>query len=178
VTHDPANTLPPVADSPSDLGGQASERELLTGYLDWYRSIVEGKVADLSLQDGSRIMTPTGLSPLGIVKHLGDVEQSWFRQRFAGEEVELPGDDDFHAAFRIETGETCASVLAFYHESAEHSRRIVNASPLDALSAGDEHPVFGRVSLRWIMVHMLEETARHAGHLDLMREEIDGKTGD
>jgi hypothetical protein len=167
-----------VADSASNLGVQLGERELLEGFLDWYRGVVENKVSGLALEDAIRVMTPTGLSPLGIVKHLGDVEQSWFRQRFAGEEVELPGDDDFHAAFRIETGETCASVLAFYRESAERSRRIVHASPLDALSAGDDHPVFGRVSLRWIMVHMLEETARHAGHLDLMREEIDGKTGD
>ena len=73
---------------------EADERELLTGYLDWYRSVVEGKVADLSLQDASRIMTPTGLSPLGIVKHLSDVEQSWFRERFAGEEIDTAWSDD------------------------------------------------------------------------------------
>ena len=114
VTHDPANTLPPVADSSSALGGQADERELLTGYLDWYRSVVEGKVADLSLQDASRIMTPTGLSPLGIVKHLSDVEQSWFRERFAGEEIDTAwSDDDPLAVFRIEPGETVASTVAF-----------------------------------------------------------------
>ena len=94
-----------MAHSSSDLGGQASERELLTGFLDWYRSVVEGKVADLSLQDASLIMTPTGLSPLGIVKHLSDVEQSWFRERFAGEEFgTTPSDDDPLAAFRIEPG--------------------------------------------------------------------------
>jgi hypothetical protein len=168
------NTLPAVA----DLGGQLGERELLEGFLDWYRGVVENKVRGLSLEDATRVMTPTGLSPLGVVKHLGDVEQSWFRQRFAGEEVELPGDDDFHAAFRIDPGETCASVVAFYRESTEHSRRIVSASSLDALGAGDPHPVFGLVSLRWTMVHVLEETARHAGHLDLMREQVDGQTGD
>ena len=58
------------------------------------------------------------------------------------------------------------------------SRKDVDAAPsLDQLSVG-EHGVFGQVSLRWVLVHMIEETARHAGHLDLMREEIDGKTGD
>ena len=171
MTHDPANTLPPVADSSSALGGQADERELLTGYLDWYRSVVEGKVADLSLQDASRIMTPTGLSPLGIVKHLSDVEQSWFRERFAGEEIDTAwSDDDPLAAFRIEPGETVASTVAFYRESTDHSWR-------DEASVG-ESPFYGHVSLRWILVHMLEETARHAGHLDLMREQIDGRTGD
>ena len=177
MTHVPHEYAAVVAES-SDLGGQFDERNLLDGFLDWYRGVVENKVGGLALEDATRVMTPTGLSPLGIVKHLGDVEQSWFRQRFAGEEVELPGDDDSHAAFRIDPGETCASVLAFYRESVEHSRRIVNGSSLDALSAGDVHALYGRVSLRWIMVHMLEETARHAGHLDLMREQIDGRTGD
>lgn len=167
-----------MANTAADLGGQAGERDLLGGFLDWYRAVIENKVSGLTLEDAIRVMTPTGLSPLGIVKHLGDAEQSWFRRRFADERVELPGDDDFEAAFRIDPGETCASVLAFYRESAEHSRRIVNASSLDALSAGDAHPLYGRVSLRWIMVHMIEETARHAGHLDLMREQIDGQTGD
>jgi hypothetical protein len=178
VTHDPANTLPPVAESSSALGGQADERELLTGYLDWYRSVVEGKVADLSLPDAIRIMTPTGLSPLGVVKHLSDAEQSWFRERFAGEEIDTaPSDDDPLAAFRIEPGETVASTVAFYRESTDHSRRVVAAASLDDVSVG-ESPFYGHVSLRWILVHMLEETARHAGHLDLMREQIDGKTGD
>jgi hypothetical protein len=177
VTHVRREYAAAVPDSP-DLGGQATERDLLSGYLDWYRAVVENKVGGLAFEDATRVMTPTGLSPLGVVKHLGDAEQSWFRQRFAGEQVELPGDDDFQAAFRIEPGETCASVLAFYRGSAEHSRRIVNVSSLDALSAGEPHPFYGRVSLRWIMVHVLEETARHAGHLDLMREQIDGRTGD
>ena len=167
-----------MADSSSDLGGQANERDLLTGYLDWYRSVVEGKVADLSLQDASRIMTPTGLSPFGIVKHLSDVAQSWFRERFAGEEIHTAwSDDDPLAVFRIEPGETVASTVEFYRESTDHSRRVVAAASLDDASVG-ESPFYGQVSLRWILVHMLEETARHAGHLDLMREQIDGRTGD
>ena len=122
-----------MAHSSSDLGGQANERDLLTGYLDWYRSVVEGKVADLSLQDASLIMTPTGLSPLGIVKHLSDVEQSWFRERFAGEEIDTTwSDDDPLAVFRIEPGETVASTVTFYRESTDHSRRVVAAASLVA----------------------------------------------
>ena len=167
-----------MAESSSALGGQANERELLTGYLDWYRSVVEGKVADLSLPDAIRIMTPTGLSPLGIVKHLSDVEQSWFRERFAGEAIDAAwSDDDPLAVFRIEPGETVESTVALYRESTEHSRRIVAAAFLDDASVG-ESPFYGHVSLRWILVHLLEETARHAGHLDIMREQIDGRTGD
>ena len=70
-----------------------------------------------------------------------------------------------------------ASTVAFYRESTNHSRRVVAAASLDDVSVG-ESPFYGHVSLRWILVHMLEETARHAGHLDLMREQIDGRTGD
>ena len=155
-----------------------SERELLTGFLDWYRAVVENKVADLSLQDATRIMTRTGLSPLGIVKHLGDVERRWFRLRFGGEDIAiLRTDDDSNADFRIDPTDTVASVLDFYRESTAEARRVTAGASLDALSASAS-PHYGRVSLRWILVHMIEETARHAGHLDLMREEIDGKTGD
>lgn len=154
------------------------ERELLNGFLDWYRAVVERKVADLSLEDATRIMTPTGMSPLGIVKHLGDVERRWFRLRFAGEDVAiLRADDDPNADFRIEPGDTVASVVDFYREAADDSRRITAQASLDDVSA-TESPHYGHVSLRWILVHMIEETARHAGHLDLMREQIDGKTGD
>jgi hypothetical protein len=167
-----------VSDSSSALGGQATERELLTGYLDWYRAVVEAKVADLLLEDASRIMTPTGLSPLGIVKHLAFVERSWFKVRFAAVEAK-PGwtDDDPDADFRIEPGEGVAAVVDFYRESTDASRRIAADAPLDQLSASPS-PHYGHVSLRWILVHMLEETARHAGHLDIMREQIDGRTGD
>ena len=178
MTDVPREYASAVADS-SDLGGQAAERDLLSGYLDWYRGVVENKVTGLSVEDASRIMTPAGLSPLGIVKHLGDVEQSWFRERFAGEEINTPwSDEDPLAVFRIEPGETVAGVVDFYRESTEHSRRIVSTiASLDDISVGVS-PFYGHVSLRWILVHMLEETARHAGHLDLMREQIDGQTGD
>jgi uncharacterized damage-inducible protein DinB len=155
-----------------------SERELLTGFLDWYRAVVENKVRDLSYEDATRVMTPTGLSPLGIVKHLGDVERRWFSLRFAGEDVAIVRtDDDPGADFRIGPVETVASVVAFYRESTARARSITEGASLDAMSASPS-PHYGRVSLRWILVHMIEETARHAGHLDLMREQIDGKTGD
>jgi Protein of unknown function (DUF664) len=162
----------------SELGAQADERELLTGFLDWYRAVVENKVTDLSYDDASRVMTPTGMSPLGIVKHLGDVERRWFRLRFAGEEVAtLRTEDVPDADFRVEPGDTVASVLDFYRRAAADARRITEGASLDAMSASAS-PHYGRVSLRWIIVHMIEETARHAGHLDILREQIDGKTGD
>jgi hypothetical protein len=149
---------------------------MLTGFLDWYRAVVEGKVVDLSLEDATRIMTPTGLSPLGVVKHLSSVERGWFQLRFAGEDIAIPRDDNI-SGFRIDPDDTVASVVDLYRAAARDSRRISGGASLDAMSAS-ESPTYGRVSLRWILVHMIEETARHAGHLDLMREQIDGKTGD
>jgi hypothetical protein len=155
------------------------ERETLEGFLDWYRSVIERKVEGLSLGDATRVMTPTGMSALGIIKHLGWVERGWFRDVFAGEDVDaIDVDGDNSAEFAIGGGDTVASVLAFYRAEIEATRGIAREAPtLDALSVRQTE--FGEhVSLRWIMVHMLEETARHAGHLDLMREEMDGQVGD
>jgi uncharacterized damage-inducible protein DinB len=169
-----------MTDSSTALGAQAGERELLAGFLDWYRAVVERKVAGLSLDDASRIMTRSGLSPLGVVKHLAYVERSWFMVRFAAEEDKVHWTDEDPESdwdFRIEEADTVTSVLEFYRESARASRRITDAASLDDVSASDS-PHYGHVSLRWIVVHMIEETARHTGHLDLMREQIDGRTGD
>jgi len=161
------------------LGLRRSERDTLTGSLDWYRAVVENKVDGLSLDQATSIMTPTGLSLLGVVNHLGWVERGWFRDIFVGEDVEsIDAPDDNSVEFVVGPDDTVVSVVAFYRAEVEEARRVVAAAPsLDSLSAR-ETTFGGQVSLRWILVHMLEETARHAGHLDLMREKIDGRTGD
>ena len=159
------------------LGGQAGERELLTGFLDWYRAVVERKVEGLSLEQASRGFTPSGLSALGVVKHLAWVESHWFRRRFAGDDVTLFTGPDNAPTFELDPSDTVATVVASYREAVQHARTITGGASLDDVSVAG-HPVFGRVSLRWILVHLLEETARHAGHLDLMREQLDGRTGD
>ncbi len=161
------------------LGVRRDERDTLGGFLDWYRAVVERKVTGLSLEDAQRVTTPTGMSALGILKHLAWVERGWFRETFAGEDVEaIDRDGDNSAEFAIGNGDTVESVIAFYQAEVARARRVVRESPsLDALSAR-ETSYREQVSLRWIMVHMLEETARHAGHLDLMREDIDGQVGD
>jgi len=159
-----------------DLGGRAEERSLLEGFLDWYREIVEHKVAGLSLDDAARSMTPTGMSPLGIVAHLAAVETGWFVEDFAGGAADPVWDD--HGSFRLRPDDTVESVLAEYRVACANSRSVVAGAPsLDTLSVAEDR-FRGHVSLRWILVHMIEETARHAGHLDVMREQIDGRTGD
>jgi uncharacterized damage-inducible protein DinB len=149
---------------------------MLSGFLDWYRAVVEGKVTGLTEEQARRVMTPTGLSPLGVVAHLAAVEVGWFNETFAGE----PIDDtwDAHGSFQLLPGDSVESVVAEYRAACDRSRTIAEAAPsMDALSARPDD-YRGPVSLRWVLVHVIEETARHAGHLDIMREAIDGQTGD
>jgi hypothetical protein len=161
------------------LGVRQNERDTLGGFLDWYRAVVQRKVTGLSDSQATTVMTPSGLCPLGIVQHLAWVERGWFREVFLGEEVETTTHGDDNAAeFAIAPDASVESVLTFYRAEVESARQIVaEASSLDVLSIAPTG-FAGHVSLRWILIHMLEETARHAGHLDVMREKIDGQTGD
>ena len=166
-------------DEAGSLGSRSGERELLTGALDWYRAVAERKVLGLDDATARAVLTPSGLSPLGIVQHLGWVERMWFRWRFSGEDVEMRMvEGNYSVQFELAPDATVDSVVAFYRAEADAAREVVDrASSLDELAAR-EHPNYGRVSLRWVLVHMIEETARHTGHLDIMREGIDGTTGD
>ena len=157
------------------LGGRLEERGLLVGFNDWYRGVIVDKVIGLSLDDATRVMTPSGLSPLNIVGHLAACEIGWFVEKFGGGDIDPFWDP--YGEFELQGDETVASMLELYADACERSRMVVrDTDSLDALSAV-EHDVWGHVTLRWVLFHMLEETARHAGHLDLMREQIDGKTG-
>jgi uncharacterized damage-inducible protein DinB len=152
------------------------ERELLTRFLDFERDTLLWKVSGLTREQLTTPRSPSGLSLLGIVKHLAYVERSWFQRRFMGRDVHVAWrgvepDADFHIA----DDEAPESVFAFYRAEIEQSRRIVAATgSLDQLAVDADRPV----SLRWILVHMIEETARHVGHADLMREVTDGQTGE
>jgi hypothetical protein len=149
---------------------------MLTGFLDWYRMVVQHKVQGLSTDAASMTMTATGLSPLGVVAHLAAVEVGWFAETFAGQRVDPVWDD--HGSFKLRGDDSVDSIVDEYRAACGRSRSIVDAAPsLDVLSVQSDE-FRGHVSLRWILIHMLEETARHAGHLDIMRESIDGETGD
>jgi hypothetical protein len=117
-----------------------------------------------------------------MVRHLGYVEQNWFRSRFAGEK-DLPvpwTEEDPDADMRVDPGENAEQVLQFYRDQCERSRKIAAGRSLDDLAEEwpADRPPEKRPNLRGIYVHMIEETARHAGHLDVARELIDRTTGD
>jgi uncharacterized damage-inducible protein DinB len=150
---------------------------MLDAWLDWERATVLWKVADLTDEHLRRRLVPSATTMLGIVKHLGYVERSWFQMRMEGQELAVPWTDaDPDADFRIDPDESTALVLAWYEEQITKSRAIAAAaSSLDQTAKRPDH---SGITLRWIMVHMIEETARHNGHLDILREQIDGSTGE
>ncbi|HEX2915441.1 MAG TPA: DinB family protein [Chloroflexia bacterium] len=153
----------------------AQEKEMLEAFLDYQRDTVLLKASGVSDEDLRRTPTVSSMSLLGMIKHLAYVERSWFQVVFLNRELSVPWTkEDPDADFRIEPDETTASVLAFYQDSVEESRKIAAESSLDAVA---QKP--GRdATMRWILLHMIEETARHAGHADIIREALDGVTGE
>jgi hypothetical protein len=165
----------PLPERPAITARTGDERVLLCAMVDYQRAVLLRKVGGLDEEDLRRTMTPSGLTLLGLVKHLAYVERYWFQEVFAGETVTMPwSDDDPNADWRPEPGESSQEIVALYLGEAERSRQIAAAAGLETMSAHPDVPV----SLRWLLLHMLEELARHLGHADLMRERIDGATGD
>jgi uncharacterized damage-inducible protein DinB len=154
----------------------ADEKESLQVALDRHRDVVVWKLEGLGDDDLRRPMVPSGTNLLGLVKHLAAVEYGWFCDTFGREHEPLPFvDDDPEADLRVEPHETTADILAFYARARAASDQVV--ADLDVEDTGTAW--YGEtVTLRWVLIHMVEETARHVGHLDIVRELIDGTTGD
>ena len=152
-----------------------TERETLTAMLDFLRATVVYKVAGLSDEQAfSRPVPASELTPAGVVKHLTGVERFWFSIDFADTGVPWPWtSDNRHGNFPIAPDDTLAGILAGYQEECARSRKIVAAAEL-ADTARSEGYDF---SLRFALTHMIHETGRHAGHLDLLRETLDGSRG-
>jgi hypothetical protein len=170
----PVNVPSPVARTRPAQDG--TEREILTGLLDFLRSTVVNKVAGLADDQASRTsVAPSTLSPAAVVKHLTGVERFWFSIDFAGADVDWPWTEaNPHGNFQLSPGDTVAGIIAEYLTECERSRQAIADAALDERARGAEM-IF---TLRYAIAHMIEETARHCGHLDLLRESIDGQTGE
>ena len=143
-------------------------KDTLLALLDNNRAVIVWKLDGLSLEEASRPVVDSGTSLLGLVKHLAYVEQWWFDEFFAGNSPEYPwSEDDPDADFRIEEGETVDDVISLYAAAVARSNEIVAEAQMDDLSVGNRGGQ--RFALRWIAAHMIEETARHAGHADIIR---------
>ena len=152
------------------------ERTLLGGFLDWYRWAVANKLRGLTEDQARTTSTASSLSLLGIVHHLAFVETLWFDVSIAGREdpgAQAAADE----AVVVPDDATVESVLALYAANVERSRVVLSEASLEDAAPGADAAAFG-VNVRWIVLHMIEETARHAGHADVIREAIDGSTGD
>jgi uncharacterized damage-inducible protein DinB len=144
--------------------------------LDRHRDVVLWKIEGLDDEQLRSPMTRSGTSLLGLVKHLAAVEYGWFCETFGRETEPLPfDDDDPDADLRVAPGESTAGIVAFYGRARAAADEVIGEFDLEDLGTA----WFGnQVSLRWVLIHMIEETARHAGHMDILRELIDGATGD
>ena len=153
----------------------ADERATYTALLDYLRATIELKVEGLSDDDATRAVVPSKLTTAaGVVKHVRWTEHHWFEVVLAGRESRAPYTmEDPDADWRIEEGETLAGLLDDYRRQCEISREILTDLDQVVPFRGDR-----TVSARWVLAHVIEETARHAGHLDVVRELLDGTTGD
>jgi uncharacterized damage-inducible protein DinB len=153
----------------------AGDKESLYVALDRHRDAVLWKLEGLSEEQARRELVPSGTSLLGLVKHLASIEYGWFCRTFDRETEPLPDvDADPEADMRATADETMADIIAFYGRARAAADEVISSLDLDDLGTA----WFGdAVTLRWVLIHMLEDTARHAGHMDILRELIDGSTG-
>jgi len=159
----------------------ADERTTLLGFLEYYRASLAMKVDGLTDAQGAMASCPPSiLTPTGLVRHMAEVERNWFRRRLADEDAppiwfseERPDGD-----LEVEATTSLADSLTAWRAEIARADEIVAAAPsLDQLA---KRPVWDGVivSVRWVLVHMIDEYARHCGHADLLRERIDGVVGD
>ena len=160
----------------------ASEIETLSAFLDYNRAVMLDKASGLTQEQLGIRLEPSTMTLAGMIYHLTVVEANWFSDIFAGEGLGEPWDSvdwesDRDWEWNIAPSMEPRVVLDAYRDACERSREVVSAAEsLDQLSAKDNNGE--KWSLRWILVHMIEETARHAGHADLIRESIDSEVGD
>ncbi|WP_239124249.1 DinB family protein [Rhizocola hellebori] len=148
------------------------ERAMLEYFVDMQRRELKETLEGISEADARRNLVPSLTTLIGLVKHNTIVERNWFQHRLLQiprEELPLPSSADEHS-WVVRDDETVADVLAEYDAACEESRTNAAKFPLDHVVP---HQHWGQVSLRWIYLHMIEEVARHAGHADILREQIE-----
>ncbi|GGY01047.1 DinB family protein [Streptomyces djakartensis] len=170
--------MPRLTDTPPTW----DERTQLATMLDYARDTARAKCEGVSAEDARKAPLPG--SPLmtlcGLISHLRWVEYYWFQVMFLGEELEGPlseaTDDDPDPEMRTAVDIPLPRLLAEYEEQSARHRRLVTEHDLDSTA---KRPIGdGRhVDLRWVLLHLIEETSRHNGHLDVVRELVDGRTG-
>jgi uncharacterized damage-inducible protein DinB len=167
-----ADTVTPLP--PAKAFGE-DERSVLLGYLAYHRAVLARKVEGLSDADARRpACRPSAITLLGLIRHMTDVERWWFRRVLLAEDIPALFEDE--AEWRLPADSTVDAALAAYWNEIEVIDRHLGVAGMDDRNEGEPDP--GQHTLRRTIVHMIEEYARHCGHADLLREAIDGTTGD
>jgi uncharacterized damage-inducible protein DinB len=152
---------------------------MLEAWLDFHRITLERKCSGLSPEQlRRRAVPPSALSLLGLVRHMAEVERGWFRRALANEDAppHYRSDTAPHAAFdHVDTADVGEAFTTWRAECAQARAVVASFSDLDEMGRDATRP--GRPSVRWVLLHMIEEYARHNGHADLLREVIDGVVG-
>ena len=175
-----------MTDNRVDPPAQAGEAEMLVAFLDWYRATLLRKADGLSDEQArTAAIPPSDLNIMGLVRHMAEVERNWFQRWFV--KADAPSiycrDDDPDEDRDMHPGpeDTLADAVAVLERETEVSRQITAGTSPEAPAAhvGESvHWAGFNPSMRWILIHMIEEYARHCGHADLLRERIDGTVGD
>ncbi|WP_405798779.1 DinB family protein [Streptomyces sp. NBC_01506] len=151
-----------------------SEKDSLYVALDRHRDVVLWKLEGLDDEALRRVVTPSGTNLLSLVKHLATVEYGWFCTTF-GRESEPYWFNTDTEDMTVGPDESTADILAFYARARAAADRAIREVGLEDTGTSWSG---NTVTMRWVLIHMVEETARHAGHMDIVRELIDGATGD
>ncbi len=172
----PTTPLPPIAD-------QADERQTLSEFLNYQRTVLLRKTEGLDDEQARKALPPSNLTLGGLLKHMAYVESNWASYTFRGDDpeqpwVDAPWEDEPDWELTSAADDSLADLQAMFREAWAAADAIYQrALSLDAVAVrpgvGAEHP-----TVRWILVHLIEEYARHLGHADFLRQSIDGSTGD
>ena len=160
-------------------GQQNPEDQALLDFLAAQRAVVLSIVAGLDEEAWHRSVVPSGWTPAGLVEHLGGAEWHWFQGVVTGARPEPPPGEEltpYDPTAAFVSDEPSAEIIAFYRDVCAQSDAVLAVTPLSAQPLG-KHGRYEPPDVRWIVLHMIEETARHAGHLDIARELLDGQTG-
>jgi hypothetical protein len=154
------------------------EKEALSQFLEHQRNSVRSIVSGLSEEDWHRSVVPSGWTPAGFVEHLGGAEYHWFQQVIEGIEEDFSEEEDYvpydpYAAFVSDL--PSAEILRNYQETCDLSDAVLAKTSVSAKPKG-RHSDEEVPSVRWVVLHMIEETATHSGHLEIARELMDGQT--
>jgi uncharacterized damage-inducible protein DinB len=169
-------TAPVSPHSAGQSQSTGSERQVLEAFLDFHRQVLASKLDGISETEARHRRVPSKTTLAGLIKHMIGVERGWFQEVLGGRNPadigpNVGGGDE---SWDLAENETVSSLITEYEQTCEQSRQTAAQF---ALQDAVPQPDLGQVSLRWIYVHMIEETARHVGHADILREQTDGAAG-